>query len=148
AANAVKLVVAFDENVAVGLGQVAPGDVEWNAGAARVALHLGAEGTVLGLRPWLDRTLIQGEGWIGDDEVHVEVDGVAEALALRTRAVWIVKGEETRLGLVVREMTVLAFEALRETESFARCVLFAGNGFENHFARFAVGRFNGINDTR
>ena len=45
--------------------------------------------------------MLEGARAVGEDEVGVEVDGVAEALAARAGAVGIVEGEEARLGLAV-----------------------------------------------
>ena len=54
---------------------------------------------------------------VGDDEVGVEVDGVAEALAARAGAVGIVEGEEARLGLAVGAMAGGALEGGGEAEA-------------------------------
>ena len=68
-----------------------------------------------------------GEGLrlVGDDEVGVEVDGVAEALAAWAGAVGIVEGEEARLGLAVGAMAGGALEGGGEAQ---RAVL-VGFGF-------------------
>ena len=65
------------------------------------ALELGLEGAVLGTLPGVDGSVVDGLRLIGDDEVEVEVDGVAEALAARAGSEGIVEGEEARLGLAV-----------------------------------------------
>ena len=72
------------------------------------------------ISPWKGRYLggsmgrwrpARGFDSVGDDEVEVEVDGVAEALATGTCAEGIVEAEEARLRLAARTMTALALEA-------------------------------------
>ena len=109
--------------------QVFPGNVERDTGSARVALHLGGVGTVFGLGPGLDRAFGERQRLVGDHQVEIEVDGVAEALAARTGAVGIVEGEQARLGLFIANVAVLALEALGETQVLDRFV-FARSGFE------------------
>ena len=90
-----------DESL-LGLGEVVPGDVGGDAFGLGGAFHLGVPGrAVLGLGPRVDGAGVEGFGAVGDDEVGVEVDGVAEALAARAGAVGIVEAEEARLGLAI-----------------------------------------------
>ncbi len=82
-------------------GQIPPGNVERNAvrHAQLGAFRSDTSGIWAGSR---DRSrLRRGFRLIGNDEVEVEVDGVAESLAAGAGAVGIVEGEEARLGLAV-----------------------------------------------
>ena len=56
---------------------------------------------------------------VGDHQVQIEVDGVAEALAARAGAVRVVEREQARLGLFVAKIAALALEALREAQAAA-----------------------------
>ena len=101
AADAQVGATAFPEDLLLGCIEVVPGDVGGDVRGFCEADHLAVEGAVFGRGPWRDGALGKGLGAVGDDEVGVEVDGVAEALAARARAVWIVEGEEAGLGLAV-----------------------------------------------
>ena len=65
----------------------------------------------------------EGLGFVGDDEVGVEVDGVAEALAAGAGAVGIVEGEEAGFGLAVGAVAGGALECGGESEfaGVSRC---------------------------
>ena len=63
------------------------------------------------MAPWFKRL-----GFVRYDQVKIEIDGVAEALAARTRAVWIVERKQPRLRLLIAEIALLAFEALGKTQ--------------------------------
>ena len=76
-------------------------DVGGDGGGLGEADHFAVEGAVLGGGPRGDGALLEGAAAVGDDEVGIEVDGVAEALAAGAGAVGIVEGEEARLGLAV-----------------------------------------------
>src|ERR1051325_11506999 len=51
-------------------------------------------------------------------ETEIEPDRVAESLARRTRAEWIVETKESRFGSRVDSVVILAFETFGEPESF------------------------------
>ncbi len=78
--------------------------------------HLAVEGAVFGGGPGGDGAFGEGLRAVGDDEVGVEVDGVAEALAAGAGAVGIVEGEEARLGLAVGAVAGGALEGGGEAE--------------------------------
>ena len=89
-----------------------------------------------------DGAFVEGLGVVGDDEVGVEVDGVAEALAARAGAVGIVEGEEAGLGLAVGAMAGGALEGGGEAE--LRGVLrssAAGQQYGTGFRRIRGSRF-------
>ena len=109
------------------------------------ALQLGEQRTIFGLGPGIDGALVQGLRFVGNHQVEIEVDGVAEALAARTGAVRIVEGEQARLGLLVAQVAVLAFEALGKTQPLRRLVVARG-GLENDFAGFAIADLDGVHD--
>ena len=99
--------------------EVVPGDVGGDVGGFGGADHLAVVGAVFGGGPGVDGAVGEGLGLVGDDEVGVEVDGVAEALAARAGAVGIVEGEEARLGLAVGAVAGGALEGGGEAEVLA-----------------------------
>src|ERR1035441_8225045 len=131
------------------------------------------EGAVLGGRPRRDGALLEGARAIGDDEVGVEVDGVAEALAAGAGAVGVVEGEEAGFGLAVGAMAGGALECggvaemLRLNESDRRSfdsggcassaqddsLFFSGlrgawDGVELNLAGLTIAGFDGVDDAR
>ncbi len=82
---------------------------------------------------------------IRDHQVHVVVDGVAEALAARARAHGIVEAEQARLGRRQFDAAVLARELLVEAQRHRRRILRRGL-LEDHFAGFAITDFDGVDD--
>ncbi len=111
---------------------------------AREALQLGEQRTVLGLGPGLDGAFGERPRLVRDDQVHVEVDGVAEALAARAGAVGAVEREQARLGLVEAQVAALALEALREAE--ARRLALRRRGLDDDLAGFAVAGLDSVHD--
>jgi hypothetical protein len=86
---------------------------------------------------------------IGDDQIQVEVDGVAESLAARTRSVRIVEREKPGLGFLVKCAVILAFESFVEGEPLGGIPRIVRDKFENGFALpFAVANFDGVNEPR
>src|SRR5207249_5644966 len=73
-----------DEPLLVG-GQLGPGDVEAHFAFSRGPFQLGQLSAVVRLAPRLDGALADRLRRIGDDEIHVELDDVAEAVAGRAR---------------------------------------------------------------
>src|SRR5581483_1895164 len=53
---------------------------------------------------------------IGNHQIEIESNRVAESLTSRTRAEWVIEAEEARLRRGVHGAVVLAFEAFRETQ--------------------------------
>src|SRR6202008_2631370 len=84
----------------------------------------GEERPVFRLRPRLNRTLAQSLHLVGNDEVKVEVDRIAESLAARARPIRIVEGKQPGLRLLIAQIAVLALEPLRE----AQCGCLGGAG--------------------
>ncbi len=111
----------FDEALLVG-GEIVPGDVGGDVGGLGGAEHLAVVGAVFGGVPRGDGAVGEGPGAVGDDEVGVEVDGVAEALAARAGAVGIVEGEEAGLGLAVGAVAGGALEGGGEAEGLGASV--------------------------
>ena len=66
------------------------------------------------LAPRLDRALLDRLRRIGHDEIHVELDDVAEAVAGRAGAERVVEREQPRLRIFVRDAARAALEALGE----------------------------------
>ena len=103
-------------------------------------------GRYLVVRPGGDGAVGEGFGFVGDDEVGVEVDGVAEALAARAGAVGVVEGEEARLGLAVGAVAGGALEGGGEAVACVLFSFFARDCEELDFAGFAVAGFDGVDD--
>jgi hypothetical protein len=76
------------------------------------ALEFGEQGSIFRFGPWLDRAFIERLRDIRNYQFEVEVNGVAESLASRTSAVWIVKREQPGLRLFIANVANLAFESL------------------------------------
>ena len=64
--------------------------------------------------PRLNGTLVERLALVRHDEVEIEINGVAEALASRAGAVRIVEGKQARLRLLIHRAAAFAFEALVE----------------------------------
>ena len=158
--------VAVEEDFMLEGCEVLPGDVEGECEGLGVAAEVGEPGAVFGAVPGVDCAAEEGEGFVGDDEVDVEIDGVAEALTAGTCAEWVVEAEEAGFGFFGGEVAEAAFvgggEAVEwaggvrrwRSRSFAalRMTNFfwgwggAGDFFEDDFAGFAVGDFDGVHD--
>ena len=136
------------------------------------AEHFAVVGAVLGGDPGGDGAFGEGFGFVGDDKVGVEVDGVAEALAARAGSVGVVEREEAGFGLAVGAVAGGAFEgggeaqvpgraknnsrsfdyggkcaAFAQDDTFGGGVFGAGEGVELDFAGFAVAGLDGIYDS-
>ena len=139
-------VAVFDEALLRG-GEVVPGDVGGDACGFGGALHLAVVGAVLGGGPGGDGAFVEGLGLVGDDEVGVEVDGVAEALAAGAGAEGIVEGEEARLGLAVGAVAGGALEGGGEAElRWLSSSWLARDGVELNFAGLAVAGLDGVDE--
>ena len=95
-----KLPAVFDEALLAGVrsNQGTLRDVATACGALHFAVPCGRYLVVI---QGCDGAFVEGLRFVGDDEVGVEVDGVAEALAAGAGAEGVVEGEEARLGLAV-----------------------------------------------
>ena len=91
ATDAAESAVAIDNQLLLVGVESMPGNVQRNFGLAREALEFGEQRPVLGLSPGLDRAFIQSLAFVGDDQVEIDVDGVAESLATRAGAIRIVE---------------------------------------------------------
>ncbi len=128
-------------------GEVEPGDVGGDVGGFGGAHHFAVVRAVLGGGPGGDGAFGEGFGLVGDDEVGVEVDGVAEALAAGAGAVGVVEGEEAGFGLAVGAVAGGALECGGESEVLGFGFAFAWHGVELDFAGFAVAGFDGVDDS-
>src|SRR6185437_12031263 len=81
--------------------QVKPGDAGGDAVLLRRALEFGEVRAVLGAVPRINGAFVECLRFVGNDEVEVEVDGVAKALAARAGSVGVVEGEQARLRLAI-----------------------------------------------
>jgi len=150
-ADAAETVVAIDDQLLLPGIQFVPGHVQGNSGLAREALEFGEQRPVLWLGPGLDRAFIQGFALVGDDEVEIDIDGVAEALATWAGAIRVVELKTGAARLFVAAAVILALEALGKTQalgSLAIAITIPKRGFENHFAGFAIADLDRIDDAR
>ena len=101
-AHAVPVVaVAIDDEPSMLLRQVLPRHVKRHALGLGHLLQVGLIRPVMRLGPRLDRALAERLRGIGHDQVEVELDDVAEAVARRTRAERVVEREQPRLRHLV-----------------------------------------------
>ena len=95
----------------------------------------------LRLGPRLDRAFVERQRLVGNHQVHVVIDGVAEALAARAGAERTVEAEQARLGLAelrCRTSCTANFSLKRMAARQSAALL------EDHFAGFAIADFDGI----
>src|SRR5207249_11152822 len=102
--------VAVDDEPLLVVGEVRPRHVEADASARR-ALEVDELRAVVRLAPGLDRVLLDRFRRIGDDQIHVQLDDVAESVTDRARAERVVEREEARLRDLVLEIALATFEA-------------------------------------
>ena len=141
--------VAFEDQAALLGGELTPGNVCGDAALARPFARFLEKDAVARFGPRLDGAIIERLAGVGYDEVEIEIDGVAEALAARASAIGIVEGKEPRLGLLVERAVVFALEALIEGEALGGRAGGIGGKFEDGFAAaLAVADFNGIDEAR
>ena len=92
-ANAWKPPFAFDHQpLLVGI-KLRPGHVKRQPTLFRETLQLGEERLVFRLGPRLDRALVQRLRRIRDHQIEIEINRVAESLAARASAIWVVERE-------------------------------------------------------
>src|SRR5436305_1398217 len=115
-ANAHELALAVEHGVAMLFIKVDPCHIERNACLFGVPLQIREQRAILRLGPRLNRAIGKGLQLVRDYKVQIEVDGIAKSLALRTRTVGIIEGEEPWLGLFVFQMAVLALKPLGEAK--------------------------------
>src|SRR4029077_9487309 len=144
-AHAEETALAIEHQLLVLRIELNPRYIERNTGLLGVAPQVGEQGTIFRLRPRLDCALRQSFRPVRNHQIKIEVDGIAESLAARTCAVGIVEREQTRLGLFISQIAVLALEALGVTQAPGRLLL-VGCDFKNHLAARAVFGFDCIYD--
>src|SRR5262249_35309954 len=113
-ADAVELVRALDDERLLFVGELRPRDVEANPRFLRSPLQLRELRPIVRLAPRLDGALLNRLRRIGHDQIHVELDDVAEAMARRTGAERIVERKQPRLRILVRDGAAPALEAFGE----------------------------------
>ncbi len=139
--------IAFKNQTALLGGELAPGNVCRNCADAGPFFQVLKEGAEARLGPGLDGAVVQGFAGIGHDEIEIEIDGVAKALAARAGAERIVKGEEARLRFLIESAVVLAFEAFVEIEALGGIAGGIGDEFEDGFAgALAIADLDGIDE--
>src|ERR1700704_1915051 len=89
--TAVTIAVTIDNKLLLLSVELVPRHVQRNPRLAREALELGEQRPIFWLSPGFDRTFIQSLASVGDDEVEIEIDGIAEALATWAGAIRIVE---------------------------------------------------------
>src|SRR5450755_3041900 len=94
-----------------------PSDVGWYTLRAGELLGVLKQHAIARLGPRLDGAVVERLTGIGDHQIQIEVDRVAEALATRAGAVGIVEREQPRLGFLVDDAVVFAFEAVVEDQA-------------------------------
>ncbi len=136
----------FDEGL-LGWGQVVPRDVGGDVSGFAARSISPWWGAVLGGGPGSDGAFGQGLRAVGDDEVGIEVDGVAEALAAGAGSVGVVEGEEAGFGLAVGSVAGSAFEGGGKAEVLGCGFGVAGDGVELDFTGLAVTGLDGVYDS-
>src|SRR5256884_8885141 len=112
-----------------------------NAPLARPRLQTLEKSAIARLGPGLDRAFFDGFAGIGYDQIQVKINGVAKALAARTRAVRTVERKKPRLRFLIQRAVIFAFESFVETQTLARFSRAISDKFENSFALpFEIGR--------
>src|SRR5207237_6489550 len=101
AADSLVVVGALDGEADLFVREIAPRYIEPNLALARGALQLGELRTIVRLAPRLDRALLDRFRAVRHDQVHVQFDDVAKAVADRTRTEGVVEREEPRLRILV-----------------------------------------------
>ena len=149
APDAAEVVVALDHPVPLLGGQPVVGRVERHARRARQPFHLIVHVPVARLGPRLDRAFSQRFAFIGDHQVKIKVNRVAESLAARAGPVRIVEREQVRLGLGIRNLAALALETLVEHEPFGTHGALTDPAigdykFQNSLSGLAIAEFDGV----
>ena len=94
----------------------------------------------LRLGPRLHRALVERQRLVGNHAVHVEIDGVAEALAARAGA----RPGELKLNRIGSGSANSIPQVLHWNFSLKRSAFAARGALENHFAGFAIADFDGV----
>ena len=70
--------------------------------------------------PWLDRTLLYGKGFVGDDQIQIDIDDPAKTLARFAGADGTVKGEEVGSRPLIGYPAPRALKLIAEGEMAVR----------------------------
>jgi hypothetical protein len=116
AADPVVGAIALGHERALVVGQLRPGDVEPGARFARRPFELRELRAIVGLAPRFDGALVDRLRRIRNDQIHVQLDDVAEPVAGRAGAERVVEREQPRLRRLVRDAAGAALETLRELD--------------------------------
>src|SRR4051812_28068375 len=137
AADSDEVLIAFHDGFVLLVRELVPWHIHRNLFIACPSPQLSEDGPVLRLRPWFDSSFSQCFRLIGDHQVHVEINGVAETLAPRAGAEGIIEREQPRLRLLVPYLAAAAFKPTREAELF-RFFALARNCLEDCFSRLPI----------
>ena len=146
-ADSRKPVLAIHNYVLIFRAEFIPRHIQRNFSQSREAFEFREQRAIFRFGPGLNRTFIQSLAFVGDDQIEIEINGVAEPLAARTRSIGIVEGEQPRLRLIVSASVVLTFEALRKAEPLKAFAL-ARSRLEDDFSGFAIPDFHRVDDPR
>src|SRR5882724_10136561 len=105
-AYAEELAFALNHHTALLGVKISPSDVKRDARLLGEALQFGKQGSILGLGPGIDGAFVQRLRFVGNDQVEIEVDGVAKTLAARAGAVRVVERKQARFGLLVAQVEI------------------------------------------
>src|SRR5205085_9898248 len=88
---------------------------------------------------------VEAQFLVGNDEIEIEADSVAEPLAGRARAERIVEAEQTRLRRSITNVTILAGEGFGISQLRVR---FVGQFDDRLAVAFLIANFERINQPR
>src|SRR5438132_13835321 len=145
---AVKFVgrIALQYQPALVDGEVTPRNIGGNSLPARPFFGFLQQAAITGLRPGLNCSIVERLAGIRNDEIEIEIDGVAKPLAARARAVGIVERKQPRLRLLIDGSVIFALEAVVEDHALRWVPCPVGDEFQNRFtATFAIANFDGVN---
>ena len=141
--------IAFDHHVALRGRKIAEGNIERDIVRAGKFLHLDQQRAVARLRPRLNRAFVERLAAVGNHQIDIEIDGIAEALAARAGPVGIVERKQARFGLLIHGAARLALESLVEDHAFRGSARRLGHKFEDRFpASFAIADLDRIDQPR
>src|ERR1700722_5811638 len=138
--------LAVEHQGLLGASQFSPRSVERNAVLQGEFLEFRLKSAIFGPRPGIDRAIVEGLLFVRNNQVDIEIDGVAKAPASFARAVWIVKREEPGFGIAIGTAAKLALKGLGKTQALRFPALFTGHGFEYDFSRLTKADLGGADD--
>ena len=149
AADAVVVVViALDDEAALGFRQIGPRRVQPDVVRLGDALQRGQVRAIVRLGPRLDRALVDRLGLIGHHQVQVQLDDVAEAVAGRAGAERVVEREEAGLRVLVGDVAGPALEALGELVPHRRAAVRGQLDGPRRAAAFLIRGLDGVGGAR